>query len=557
MDLVVKRLICRILSLFLALNSICANCQEIYYADGNGTLSEVTDGIIDTDSKFVTLSWIPFRLNEPYTIEISKDDVVISSETTRIPSYVINSEEADGAVIHLTNERGDEAKISITYHKSYANVIIGIAIAAFLIGVLYSTLRYRKKVRHAVEERIRAEEGVTAPRKSKKYDCATVLFSDIQGFTKIAEHMNPEQLVDQLDRYFIYFDELVEKYNVEKIKTIGDAYMCAGGVPNMDSANPIEVALVGLGMIEYVRDRRETTDGFWNIRVGIHTGPVVSAAIGNKKKIFDIWGDSVNTASRMESSGVPGEVNVSGDTYSKISNYFECEYRGKMPVKYKGEIDMYFVKRLKAEYAEPGSIYKPNQLMKTKMQTMKVNDILAEFVERFREDDFLLYVERFENMLIDCEIICRHEYFSETDTMLAKILSMLAFAHRDCPKMYKVDMVELSRHLRRIHVDDSFVDNLNKMVNRVLQKKQPESHIEEVVNDTYNIMYYKRDFAIQIKNQYTCSMESGKFSNKKEWYKSQVHAIENIVLYTNSAREMAEVEPKKQIEILDQIFQLI
>ena len=179
-----------------------------------------------------------------------------------------------------------------------------------------------------------------------KYERATVLFSDIQGFTQIAEEMNPEALIDELDKFFFHFDSVVEKYNIEKIKTIGDAYMAAGGIPEKNSTNPVEVVLAALEMLSYMQHLKSSKAKIWDLRIGIHSGPVIAGIVGHKKLSYDIWGDTVNTASRMESSGIAGKVNISGNTYSMVKDYFICEYRGKLPVKYKGNIDMYFVKGL-------------------------------------------------------------------------------------------------------------------------------------------------------------------------------------------------------------------
>jgi class 3 adenylate cyclase len=180
-----------------------------------------------------------------------------------------------------------------------------------------------------------------------KYNFVTVLFSDIQGFTKIAEEMNPEILIDELDKFFFHFDSVVEKFGIEKIKTIGDAYMCAGGIPERNRTNPVEVILAALEMQQYMFKLKKASEiagmKFWDIRIGIHTGTVVAGVVGQKKLSYDIWGDTVNTASRMESSGDAGKINISGTTYEFVKDFFICEYRGKMPVKYKGELDMYFV----------------------------------------------------------------------------------------------------------------------------------------------------------------------------------------------------------------------
>ena len=190
-----------------------------------------------------------------------------------------------------------------------------------------------------------ADELMSKGKASKmKYNFVTVLFSDIQGFTRIAEEMNPEVLIDELDRFFFHFDSVVEQYNIEKIKTIGDAYMCAGGIPEKNRTNPVEVVLAAVMMQQYMSKLKAEAEAegrsFWDIRIGIHTGTVVAGVVGHKKLSYDIWGDTVNTASRMESSGEPGKINISGTTYEFVKDYFVCEHRGKMPVKYKGELDM-------------------------------------------------------------------------------------------------------------------------------------------------------------------------------------------------------------------------
>ncbi len=209
---------------------------------------------------------------------------------------------------------------------------------------------------------------------SQKFSMVTVLFSDIQGFTKIAEQMNPELLIDQLDAFFFQFDMVVEKYNIEKIKTIGDAYMCAGGIPNKNITNPVEVVLAALEMQEYMRELQSKNIDIWDLRIGIHTGSVIAGVVGHKKMSYDIWGDTVNTASRMESSGEAGKINISGHTYELVKDFFICEYRGKMPVKYKGEIDMYFVKGIRPELATDMR-HVPNKKFFVMLQILRLQDL--------------------------------------------------------------------------------------------------------------------------------------------------------------------------------------
>lgn len=204
---------------------------------------------------------------------------------------------------------------------------------------------------------------------AKPYRNVSVLFTDFQGFTNISEKLSPQDIIKELDIFFAKFDEIIGGHFIEKIKTIGDAYMCVGGLPLRNKSNPIDTVLAGLEMQEFVlqinQEKEAKGEEKWNLRVGIHTGKVVAGVVGKKKFAYDIWGDTVNTASRMESAGEVGKVNISGETFDKISEYFECEYRGKIKAKNKGDIDMYFVHGLKPEYAEPNSKTLPNQAFRS------------------------------------------------------------------------------------------------------------------------------------------------------------------------------------------------
>ncbi|RDV12006.1 hypothetical protein DXT99_23025 [Pontibacter diazotrophicus] len=181
---------------------------------------------------------------------------------------------------------------------------------------------------------------------ARSYDKVTVLFTDFKDFTRISEDLTPEELVAVIDFYFCAFDRIIAKYNIEKIKTIGDAYMCAGGIPDPNANTPADVVKAGLEILSFVEglnpENRPKKHKF-EIRIGIHTGPVVAGIVGTQKFAYDIWGDTVNTAARMESSCQEGKVNISGATYELVKDEFICSYRGKIDAKNKGEIDMYFV----------------------------------------------------------------------------------------------------------------------------------------------------------------------------------------------------------------------
>jgi class 3 adenylate cyclase len=206
------------------------------------------------------------------------------------------------------------------------------------------------------------------------YSSATVLFTDFQGFTEMAEKLEPSKLISELDYCFSKFDSLMEKYNLEKLKTIGDSYMCVGGIPKSNKTHAIDCVLAALGMQAIMEDWRamkiQNGEKFWTIRIGIHSGPLIAGVIGQKKFAYDVWGDTVNLASRMESSGLAQRVNISGDTYNFVQDFFDCEYRGKIAAKNKGEVDMYLVNGIKAELLTKED--QPNSKFFTKYSHVKV-----------------------------------------------------------------------------------------------------------------------------------------------------------------------------------------
>jgi class 3 adenylate cyclase/tetratricopeptide (TPR) repeat protein len=182
---------------------------------------------------------------------------------------------------------------------------------------------------------------------ARLFENVTVLFTDFKGFTAIAEQLSPKNLVAEIDLCFREFDRIIEKYNVEKIKTIGDAYMAVGGLPVANTTNAVDVVNAALEIQSFMTglQQRRAQEGktAFQIRIGIHSGPVVAGIVGVKKFAYDIWGDTVNTASRMESSGETGQVNISESTCALVKEHFTCVHRGKIHAKNKGEIDMYFV----------------------------------------------------------------------------------------------------------------------------------------------------------------------------------------------------------------------
>ena len=257
------------------------------------------------------------------------------------------------------------AEISVLKQRRQKNIIYGTVIFSVLIFLLaYGLLKrynYIKKTKQIIENEKRRSDKLllnilpeetalelkeNGSVKARKFDSTTVLFTDFKGFTHYAENLPPEQLVQTVDYYFSKFDSIMEKYNLEKIKTVGDAYMCAGGIHTLKNNHASQMVEAAFEIIDFVQNTKldNTININFDIRIGINTGPIVAGVVGSKKFAYDIWGDTVNIASRMESNSEVGKINISQNTFNLIKDEFNCEFRGEIAIKNRTALNMYFVK---------------------------------------------------------------------------------------------------------------------------------------------------------------------------------------------------------------------
>jgi class 3 adenylate cyclase len=272
-------------------------------------------------------------------------------------------------VQQMANQQDAQRRIEIDLldqrRNNQRNIAIGAAVGLFLIAILAIGLFRRNKLIGKTKQLIEEERDrsdnlllnilpeetaielkLNGKVKAKQYDSVSVLFTDFKGFTSYSEKLSPEALVETVDFYFSKFDGIIEKHGLEKIKTIGDAYMCVGGLHQNEDNHAKSTVAAAFEISEFVEQTKNDatkSELTFDIRIGINSGPVVAGVVGTKKFAYDIWGDTVNVASRMESMSLPGRINVGQNTYDLVKDTYTCEYRGEIEVKNRGTMKMYFV----------------------------------------------------------------------------------------------------------------------------------------------------------------------------------------------------------------------
>lgn len=398
---------------------------------------------------------------------------------------------------------------------------------------------------------------------ARAYRMVSILFTDFVGFTKIAERMSPTELVSKLDIYFTKFDEIIVANNLEKIKTIGDAYMCAGGVPVRNKTNPIDTCLAALQIQEYMRSHKEealkNNTEFWELRLGINTGEVTAGVIGSERLAFDIWGATVNYAQRMEMLGEPGKVTITSNTFHLIEPYFECTYKGKAQSKSKGTIDMYTIECIKKELSREGKGFYPNERFHQIVNLhhySAINYYNAErHIIRMLSNDLspnLYYhsLDHTKDVVRAVERIALMEGVTDEGLFLLKSAALF----HDAGFVEQYDNNEhigarlAAEILPNYGYTEEHLAQIKELIYVTQIPHQPKNKLERIMCDA-DLDYLGRDDFHKIAANLQRELnERGKIGSGKAWDEIQVNFLENHNYYTETAIHTRKEKKSKNLE---------
>jgi adenylate cyclase len=390
------------------------------------------------------------------------------------------------------------------------------------------------------------------------------LFADIHGFSKLVEGMDSSALMDELDEVLMEFDAIVNRYKIEKIKTIGDTYMCAGGIPVKNITNPIEVVMAAMEMRNFLEkfemSLKSRKNHIWDLKIGIHTGPVTATISGKKKVNYDIKGDSVNIASRVEAVSDNASILISVMTYELVKEFFECEYFGKLPVKYKGDLQMYRVKGLKAEFSVNGEGVFPNEAFRIKFGLIQFTDMQEIILDKLERElpHYLFYhnVKHTVDVVTEVELIGWGEGCSDEEILLLKTAGLFHDAgHTIAYDNHEFYGTELAKEiLPKYNYSSEQIERICSIIMATKLPPRPTNLLENIICDS-DLDYLGRSDFIPVSNTlYEELKAQNKMGSLNDWNRIQVKFISGHQYFTQTARSLREVNKQLQIERIQSLI---
>jgi len=399
---------------------------------------------------------------------------------------------------------------------------------------------------------------------SLKFNMATILFSDIHGFSKLAEGMDSSAVMDELDEILFEFEAIVARYKIEKIKTFGDTFMCAGGIPVKNITNPIDVVMAAMEMKNFLESyelkKRGENNRIWDLQIGIHTGPVTATVSGKKKISYDIKGDTVNTTSRVEAVSEKGTILISVMTYELVKEFFECEYFGKLPVKYKDDLQMYLIRGLKPEFSVDGKGIQPNDAFRIKFGLIQFTDIQEIILDKLEKElpDNLFYhnVKHTVDVVTEVELIGWAEGCTDEEILLLKTAGLFHdVGHTVAYDNHEYHGTVIARAmLPEYNYSPEQIERICSIIMSTKLPPQPTNLLEDIICDS-DLDYLGRSDFIPVSNTLFEELKAqNKMRSLNDWNKMQVKFISGHQYFTKTARSLREVNKQLQIERIQNLI---
>jgi adenylate cyclase len=396
-----------------------------------------------------------------------------------------------------------------------------------------------------------------------RFKLSTVLFADAHGFNNISSDMNSNKLVDNLDEIFLQLEKIVSRYEVRKVRSISDAIMCAGGIPQKNMTNPIEVLLVAVNMMYYIKDLQRTygADKIWNLRIGIHTGPVTAVISGRKKIQYEVKGETANLAMRIRSFCEPGNILISENTYELVKDLFLCEYYSRMPVKYRGDIELYQVKGIKSNYSLQGKGIIPNKRFSTRFGLIQFTDLQELMLNKLERElpGYLFYhnVKHTIDVVTQAELIGIGEGVDDEELLLLKTAALF---HDSGHILGYDDHEYFATLIAREILPDYFytqrqIESICDLIIATKMPPRPKNKLEKIMCDS-DLDYLGRSDMIPVSNSlYRELKEMDKIGSLRDWNLLQIKFISGHQYFTKTAQSLREVNKQKQIERITKLIE--
>lgn len=401
--------------------------------------------------------------------------------------------------------------------------------------------------------------------RSLRFKMATVLYIDIHGFKEIAAGDDSRKMIDQLDQIYYEFDRIAEKHKIEKIRTLGDAYMCAGGVPVKNITNPIDVVLAALEMKDYIgRMKEEHSNGngiFWQFKFGLHTGPVTANVRGKKKISYDLTGEPVTIATRMAAAGEAEEVIVSDMTHVLVQGYFTCLEAGSIPARYQGHIDMYRIKRIKPAYSEDRKTgLFPNKIFQTRYLLRQFTDLQEIILDKLTKElpSYLYYhdVRHTIDVVNQAELIGIGEGVDDESILILKTAALYHdVGHTIGYDNHEFFGTQIAREmLPGYNYTPEQIDTICDVIMATKMPPNPQTLLQKIMCDSDLDYLGRRDFIGVSDTLYKELKEQNKIGSLNDWNKLQVKFLEHHHFYTETSKRLREVNKQNQIDRIQELI---